>query len=206
MVRRPVKSLTMLCLASLTSLVHAQLLTIPEELAKAGRSLSSGPTVPSGPAPSIDHVLAETDLIVRGVLGEPTMRLSDDQMDVYTEYPIRSAVIRHSVIPNSVLARQGSPMVVTVLGGTITINGLTYTRAHEALPSLALGKEYLLLLKRVGDRYFLAANYYGAFQISGSVATNRVQKRGFAEELNDKPAAQVEQTLLARIKTAHPVR
>src|SRR5439155_17879703 len=105
-------------------------------------------------------------------------------MEVYTAYPIWNAVIRHSVISNSVPASQRSSMVVTLLGGTITINGLTYTRVHEALPSLEPGQEYLLLLRRVGDRYFLAADYYGAFQISGSVATNRVQKRGFAEELN----------------------
>jgi len=206
LVSRPSNFFTMLCVASLTSVLQAQLLTIPEALAKAGRSLSSGPSVPSGPAPSIDQVLAETDLIVRGVLGEPTTRLSDDQMEVYTEYPLRNAVIRYNAISNGMPAARPSSLLVTVLGGTFIINGLTFKSVHGALGLLQPGAEYLLLLRSVGNRYFLAAEYYGAFQVVGSTATNHVQKRGFAEELNGKPVAQVEQTLLARIRAAHAVR
>jgi hypothetical protein len=206
MASRPLNFFTMLCVASLTSVLQAQLLTIPEALAKAGRSLSSGPSVPSGPAPSIDHVLAETDFIVRGVPGEPATRLSDDEMEVFTEYPLRNAAIRYNAISNGVPAERSSPLVVTVFGGTIVINGLSYTSAHGALGLLQPSAEYLLLLKMVGRRYFLAGQYYGAFQITGSTATNHVRKPGFAEELNGKPVTEVEQTLLARIKAAHPVR
>src|SRR6266850_255444 len=133
LVSRPSNFFTMLCVASLTSVLQAQLLTIPEALAKAGRSLSSGPSVPSGPAPSIDQVLAETDLIVRGVLGEPTTRLSDDQMEVYIEYPLRNAVIRYNAISNGMPAARPSSLLVTVLGGTFIINGLTFKSVHGAL-------------------------------------------------------------------------
>lgn len=49
-------------------------------------------------------------------------------------------------------------VTVTVPGGTITINSLTFTSLHEALPSLDPGTECLLLLKRVGDTYRVAVH------------------------------------------------
>ena len=39
--------------------VHAQGLTIPQTLARAGKSLGSGPSVPSGLPPTLDRVLAD---------------------------------------------------------------------------------------------------------------------------------------------------
>jgi len=150
-------------------------------------------------------VLAETDLIVRGVLDEPATRLSDDQMEVYTEYHLRNAVTSYSALSSAVQAGLQSRLTVTVLGGTVTINGLTFTRVHGALGSLKPNTEYLLLLRRIDNSYFLAGDYYGAFQVTGSTVTNPVQKPGFAEELNGKPVTEVEQTLLARIKAAHAV-
>src|SRR6266478_2239895 len=67
--------------------------TLPESLARAKTSLTRGATIPSGPAPTLDSVLTDTDLFVRGVMGAPQSYLSDDQRSVLTDYPVTNASI-----------------------------------------------------------------------------------------------------------------
>jgi hypothetical protein len=70
-----------------------QRLTVPEALTAAGKSLVAGSTVPSGPAPSLTEILAETDLMVRGSVGAGRSYLSDDQTNVLTEWVIDNPVV-----------------------------------------------------------------------------------------------------------------
>jgi hypothetical protein len=49
--------------------------TIPETLARAGKSITHATSEPSGLAPTLDRLLIDTDLIVRGVLGQPQSRI-----------------------------------------------------------------------------------------------------------------------------------
>ena len=72
----------LLLLLAFAGTTHAQLLTIPQALGRAGKSLSGGPSIRSGPAPTLDQVLGDTDMIVRGIVGEARSYLSEDQMIV----------------------------------------------------------------------------------------------------------------------------
>jgi hypothetical protein len=89
--------------------------------------------------------------------------------------------------------------MVTLPGGTIEINGLTFTSLHRALPRLEPG-ESVLLVKRVGDRYRIAGEYYGAFRIVDSKLVPLTNKQGFAAEYLDAPALQAVEDLVAQFR------
>lgn len=192
---------TVLAAFVLAATIHAQLATIPEQLAREGRSLSAGPSIPSGLAPPFDRILGDTDVIVRGLVGEPRSYLSDDQLDVYTDYPlINPVVLYQSALVTA--TKPGMPtVIVTLLGGRIMINGLTFTSTHEALPSLEPGEECLFLLKRIGDRYRVAVTYFGVFRIAGEKLTPLVKISEFASEYRDAPAGQAAAEMVARLRT-----
>lgn len=75
------------------SAIYAQLKTIPQQLAEQGTDLRSGASVPSGASPDVDVILRDTDVIVRGVVGNPRSYLSDDQLTIFSDYPIAKPVI-----------------------------------------------------------------------------------------------------------------
>jgi hypothetical protein len=179
--------------------LSAQLITIPEQLMRAGESLASGPAIPSGPPPSIDRVLNETGMIVRGVVGEPRSYLSDDKLEIYSDYPLRTPTILYQATMTA-LSKPGMPGVtVTAIGGAVTLNGLTFTSTHDALPHLEVGTECLFLLKRVGEKYFIAGTYYGAFRIVGGTVTPLAKTWGFAPELRGAPVDVVAADVVARV-------
>jgi hypothetical protein len=178
-----------------------QLTTIPEQLARAGSSLMSGPTIPSGPAPSLDSVLLRTDIIVRGEVGDPRSYLSEDQTDVLTDYPIRNPVILYSREGSSgVVPGRSTAITVTILGGTVSINGLTFTSQHAALPTLESGAEGLFCLERVGRHNLIAHTYYGAFRVEAQSLVPLTAKKAFAPEMQRESAAKAIADLVARIR------
>jgi hypothetical protein len=67
--------------------------TIPQLLAKEGHSLGRSVEVETGPPPTIESLLRQTDLIVRGFVGTPKAYLSNDQTDVYSDYSIQRPTI-----------------------------------------------------------------------------------------------------------------
>src|SRR4051794_35903326 len=100
---------------------RAQSLTIPEELQHQGHSMGRLSSAPSGPVPTLDKIVDLTDLVVRGVLGESTSYLSEDQTEVYTDYPILNATVLYD--PRVVVSKKPEvpsiqPTRVTILGGT----------------------------------------------------------------------------------------
>jgi len=186
--------------------VHAQQETIPERLSRLGRSISSGPSIPSGLGPTLDHILADTDTIVMGVVGEPRSYLSDDQMAVYTDYQLRNPAFLYQAALTGSTKPELPTVTVTILGGTITMNGLSYTRKDEALPSLEPGTEGLFLLKRVGNRYHIAGTYYGAFRIAEGRLTPLTKAQGFAPELQGGLVTQAAASMVARATALHTTK
>lgn len=183
--------------------LFAQGLTIPDALARHGASLSGGRSIPSGPPPTLEQILAETDTVVTGVVGMPVSVLSTDQMDVYTEYPVRdSAILYQRTMPRFKQPQMPS-VTVTVLGGVITLNGLTYTSRHESLPSLTPGERCLFLLKSSDSRYFLAGTFYGVFRIDGPAIVPLTRHHGFADELRQEAAPQAIEAIIARVRAMH---
>jgi hypothetical protein len=179
--------------------VNAQLLTIPEELRHAGVSLASGPSIPSGKAPSVDAVLADADTIVVGTVGPAAPSyLSDDQREVLTDYQVVDPVLLfQSSTDLSIDPGRGQAIVVTILGGTISMLDLTYERRHAALPSLKVGARCLFLLKRAGAKYVVAGRYYGVFEI-GDTLVPLMRDAGYGEELRPLPAAAAINSLVTR--------
>ena len=193
-----VSSLGPLLILTLAATLHAQLLPIPQALIRAGKSLSSGPSMPSGPAPALDDILRDTDTIVRGVVGEPTSYLSDDEMDVYTDYQLRNPVFLYQAVITASKKPDVPTATVTVLGGTITSNGLSFTSKHEALPLLEPGTECVFLLKHVGNHYYVAGMYYGVFRVTGAGLAPLTIKASFAPELRGIPVSQAAEQMVTR--------
>jgi hypothetical protein len=171
-------TVTLLVIAS-TGLT-AQRQTIPQALERYRGDMRAGPSVGSGingdpeSAAYLERfyagLLGDTDVIVRGRVGAPIRSyLSEDQYDVYTEYAIHNPRYLYlSDVGLSGPPGMNRPTVVGMLGGKITINGLSYTQTHEQLPSLPVGAECLFLLKRVNERFVIANRYTGAFVIEGT--------------------------------------
>jgi hypothetical protein len=189
----------MLLSIAIATKAHAQLLTVPQALARAGESLSGGQTSPSGPLPTLDRILLKTDLIVSGVIGESRSYLSDDQMDVRTDYEILAPVILYESVAIPAGQLHTRPVTVTMLGGVVTINGLTFTSTHDALPRLQPGTEALFLLRQIGSRFFIGGAYYGVFGMLGGKLMPLSTKPGFAPELYDLPVAQASDEIVRRV-------
>ncbi len=193
--------LALVLLIVMTSLGSAQLKTIPEQLAQAGVDLVGGASVPSGFAPTVDAVLEQADVIVQGVVGAPRTYLSQDQMNVLSDYPlVRPTVLFDSKV--APLSQPGIPepeIVVTVRGGKITIGGLTYTERFDALPKLEPGSECLLLLKRVGNRLHIAGDgHFGAFEVEGGRLKPLTRVHGFAPTYRGMPTVEAAQAIVSR--------
>jgi hypothetical protein len=170
-----VRTITILVLPPIAILAQGQRRTIPQQLAEERQSLVHLIGVGDGTLGDPksdeyfrryrDRLLGETERVVRGRVGRPAPSyLSDDQMEIYTDYPIDEPLVLYDRdTTNS--SKRSSALTLTLLGGTVTINGLTFTSDHESLQRLQPGSDVLLLLKRVGSRYFIADRYEGAFSI-----------------------------------------
>jgi hypothetical protein len=195
--------LILLFVLALAAPARGQLLTITQALARAGVPLMGGRSIPSGPTPPLDNILRRTELIVRGVAGEPRSYLSDDQMDVYSDYPLQALATLYDSA-----AQRLTPLTlaITVLGGSVTINGLRYTSTHNALPLWPAGIECIFMLTHIGDRYFITGRYYGAFLVYDDAVSPMSRKQGFAPELRGLHAFDAEQLLVSRVKALRGAR
>lgn len=191
----------MLLIAHATAYAQDPRPTIPEIIAKTGPGGGMvDASIPSGVAPSVDVILSKVDAVVRGVVGAPHSYLSDDQRDVFTDYPILNPVfIYQKSLSPSPIPGIGPVATVTLLGGTININGREYAARFAALPSLPSGQECLLLLTREGSRYRIAGLHYGAFAITNGRVVVLTAKEGFAGEYRNAPATQVIADIVSRL-------
>jgi hypothetical protein len=203
------KKLQVLLLASLLTVyvsdAYSQSIgrTIPQSLAAAGTSLNGAVTTPSGPAPSMDIVVRQTDVILSGIIGESRSYLSKDQREVYTDYTILKPVFLYSrSLVTSSKPEIPRETLVTLAGGTISINGLTFTLIHQALPSLEPNTECLFLLKRVDDKYHIVETYYGAFSIADGKLHPLAKKWGFAREYENVSAVVAVAAIVDRVNTS----
>lgn len=173
--------------------------TIPESIAAGavGQSSSS----PSGQLPLITDVLAQADLVVRGVLGTPVSYLSDDQCDVLSDYPVIEPVILHqSRMSTSDRPGMPPPIVVTRLGGTVMVGGVRFNHTNAGLPPLQPGAEGLFILKLVSGKYRLLYDFLGAFRISAGKLENLSERADFAPEYQDVSASEALADVAARLQ------
>jgi hypothetical protein len=203
MVNRFIGPLLVLSILVSSRPVAAQGTTIPEALARHGSSLERSVGVWSGPPPSVESLLSSTDLVVRGVVTQTRSYLSPNQRDVYTDYEVRRPRVLYRVGSSSDGRPGVDSMTVTLLGGTIELNGLTFKAVHKGLPSLPSGEEHILLLRQSDSRFFIAGDYFGAFRVVRGRVEPSVRKGGFAEKYKGMPAAEAARALAAATARAH---
>jgi len=178
--------------------------TIPESLARANTSLTRGTTIPSGSGPTLDSLLTDTDVIVRGVVGAPRSYLSDDQRAVLTDYPLLNASILYERRGLASAPDQAAQtLAVTLLGGEIEINGLKFSDRPGALPALVRGSEHLLCLKVEEGKLLVALSYFGAFAVGEDHLAPLTPKDGFAPEVRRLPTEQMIAAFKSRAEALH---
>jgi hypothetical protein len=182
--------------------VHAQTQTIPQKLAVANKSLLRVITVEIGVPPTIDDVLRETDVIVQGTLGEPRVYLSQDQTEVYSDYPI----LNPQYLFPSELGLTSQPSVskelaVTQEGGVLTVGAHSYAMEVKPLPPFRPGTEGIFLLKRVGDKFYVARKFFGAFRTDSPYITPLAKVEEFAPELRSQtPQEAINRLVVDRLR------
>jgi hypothetical protein len=60
-------------------------------------------------------------MIVRGMVGEPTSYMSEDQRSVYTDYPIKNLSILYTEVVTETKQPGLPALAVTILGGAISL-------------------------------------------------------------------------------------
>jgi hypothetical protein len=195
MTRRLAFALLCLCV----SLQAQQRETIPESVAKGAVAALS--TIPSGPTPSVADLLRITDVVVKGTVGLPRSYLSDDERDIYTDYPISDPVFIYQLQMTTSRTPGVLPAVtVTLRGGTVMVNGLRFTATEPALRPLQPGIQALFLLEHVGDKYRVAAHYYGAFGIKGGKVMPLAARVDFAPEYRNVAVSDAVDSMMATLR------
>jgi hypothetical protein len=99
-------------------------------------------------------------------------------MGVRTDYEILAPVILYESVAIPAGQLHTRPVTVTMLGGVVMINGLTFTSTHDALPRLESGTEALFLLRQINSRFFIGGTYYGVFGMLGGKLMPLSTKQG----------------------------
>jgi hypothetical protein len=153
----------------------------------------------------MDLILTLTSVVVRGTVGSSYSYLSKDETEVLTDYPLINPVVLYQST-GACAPQAGLPsFTVTLLGGTVTINGLSNTSVHEALAPLRPGTEYLFLLM-VDDQNNcrVTGKYYGVFDLSNGGLQPTFARKNYASEYRQLSSAQGIEAILSKLRTTRP--
>jgi hypothetical protein len=95
-------------------------------------------------------------------------------------------------------------VTVTQRGGTLIVNGTKFTQSEPALPPLQSGNRALFLLERAGDKYLIAGNFYGVFEIIDEKLMPLAARTDFAEEFKNITVAAAVDSIMTTLR-ARPV-
>jgi len=148
-------------------------------------------------------LLGLTDLLAVGRLGEPQSHLSDDQMEVLTDYRLNEPTILFERKPSgSATSNKSRSIILTQRGGTVNVQGTEYTETQSGLLPLKEGTQVLCLLKQVGDKYQIVGWYYGVFEIKNGTIEPLMTQADFAPDYRGRPLQDAEQSMLAALHGA----
>lgn len=122
--------------------------------------------------PSFDEIVRRADLIVDGLVTPQITYLSDDQVDLYTDYVVTLGRVFAARRP--VQVSPGAPgIVLRQFGGRTTINGVEVSEVDQNMPPLAAGRHVILLLiyNEALRKYELPSEIAGAFEVYGGKIT-----------------------------------
>jgi len=177
----------------------AQRQTVREALTSAQRPITRTSLSCGGTGPSLATLLRDTDVIAMGMIGTSSSRETRDHLDVVTDYEILQPIYLGRR-PTARIPGPSSALVVTLPGGMITIDGLTFTSEHRDLQTPQPGTWCLLLLKESPEGYRLALQYFGAFAIENGLVSPLATKRGFAPELRGAVAEEVGRQMAEQLR------
>ncbi len=114
-----------------------------------------------GPPVKLDHILDQTDFIVRAVVGEGVGHLSANGNDIYTTYPLLNVRVLFAAVTfrsgNS--GETAAAFTLSQRGGTIMIDGFNATVNHDDVRALTPGTDIVALLHQQGGLYWPAGGY-----------------------------------------------
>jgi hypothetical protein len=192
-----------LLLFILPGLLHAQCSRIPNAVARG--STSGVASAPSGMMPTVEEVLSRADLVVVGTVGDGHSYMSEDQCYVYTDFALTETNIVHSRIPLFTDNSKQS-LTITQLGGTVSVNGVSFTEIQRALPPLKPGQRVLLLLQRKDSKLMIAEMFLGAFVSENNKIAPLTVRADYAPSYRGIPLAEAIKSMTAILRHQDALR
>jgi len=175
--------------------------TIPERVrANPTPPLITGVLVDIRPL-SIEQLTTGSELVVKGRLTRPKSYLTADENYVLTDY----LLVPERVIVGRVPAGQATPgpatpLILTVQGGELSVEGMPVRGVNSALEDIRPGGEYLLFLRSFGSREGQYQLYMGgAFEIGRTGI--RPLLKGYGQVFTDMAGTQLSE-LVRRAENA----
>jgi hypothetical protein len=195
-----VSLISLVAMAVVAVPTYAQRETVPEAIARGATGRVR--TAPSGKAPTLPELLAETDLIVQGTMGGSRAYLSEDRADVYTDHVLLNTFILHGTIAPqaSKVPGQIPSLTITQLGGALQFGGVIFTQTEHGLPPLRPGMQGIFLLTRVSDKYLIAKVFYGALEIRDGKVFPLARPEAFLPEYRGKEVDDAIRDLLENVR------
>ena len=146
----------------------------------------------------LDEVIAAGELAVEGTVHPLRTYMSDDRCRLFTDYAVTVSNVLHGALPKS--TKPGAPaLVVTTVGGEITVDGVRVLERQAQLPPFTAGQRVVLILARglrdTQSTYMPVGGVYGAFAVENGRAKHMLQSGG-SEKFEDMDKA----ALIARLK------
>jgi hypothetical protein len=139
--------------------------------------------IADGTAVTLSQMIASTDLIVRGVVGEGVAQFTPDGQSITTTYIITNPTILFSAMPPVVTAPGvvPRPLTITMPGGTVAVGQFFATVHYAEVTEVKRGMGVIALLQDRGGKYTPAAGA-GVFEVNqGRVATLFARRGGHHE-------------------------
>lgn len=183
------------------AIVAAQRLTIPE-LVRQG-AVGSVATTPSGQTPTVAALLDQTETLAVGILSNPRSYLSEDETEVLTDYELSDQTILFSAKSNpSPTPAIPRPLTLTQKGGTVVVNGVSFTEKQPALEPLKPGTRVLCLLRSVGNRNMIVGEFFGIFNVQAGLISPLVTRPEFAPEYQNVDYRAAVDSMLRMLRSA----
>jgi len=145
--------------------------------------------IADGPAVTLSQMIASTDLVVRGVVGEGVAQFTPDGQSITTTSIITNPTILFSAMP-PVMTAPGvvpRPLTITLPGGTVRVGQFFATVHYVEVTELKRGMSVIALLQDRGGKYIPAAGA-GVFEVNQGRVANLFARRGGHHEFSGMTA------------------
>jgi hypothetical protein len=169
-------------------LIANQQLTLAQRVEQANASIELV-VIADGTAVTLSQMIASTDLVVRGVVGEGVAQFTPDGQSITTTYIITNPTILFSAMPSAVTAPGvvPRPLTITMPGGTVPVGQFFATVRYAEVTELKRGMGVIALLQDRGGKYTPAAGA-GVFEVNQGRVANLFARRGEHHEFSGMTA------------------